>query len=140
MSRGTPADVNAALRLAMLTFAEDKAKYEARVRSAVHVPVRPWQFDALFSFDLNTGGIFSARLTQLLNSGAPPSTVADAFFGWLQPPEIKSRRQQEAHLFETGDYRSDDPGVLIPVYTVGPTNHPQLLKQVSYSELIKLVS
>ena len=122
------------LQRAISVFERDLETYERRVNQAVKVPITQSQFDALVSFDLNTGGVFKARLTKLLNSGASTKDVGAAFFGWLRPPSIKGRRTDEKHLFETGDYRSDDPGISIQIYTV-ENAHPKPLKTMTFDEL-----
>lgn len=87
-------------------FTADLAKYEDRVNQAVDVPVKQHEFDALVSFDFNTGGIFRARLTDHLNAGSRIA-AANAFMGWLKPPEIRGRRKAEMELFRTGDYSAN---------------------------------
>lgn len=42
-------------------------KYEQRVNKAVKVPLAQHEFDALVSFDYNTGAIFKASLTKKPN-------------------------------------------------------------------------
>lgn len=85
-------------------FRKDIVKYENDVNAAVKVPITQAQFDALVSFHYNTGGIYRARLTELLNSSASIDAVADAFMGWSKPPEIIPRRKSEADQFRTGEY------------------------------------
>lgn len=78
LRRGMPSDLDAAVRLAVRTFAEDLPKYEARVNAAVRVPLAQHEFDALVSFDYNCGGIYSAQLTKALNAGdaqGPPQAL-----------------------------------------------------------------
>ena len=94
------------IRLAMETFAKDILDCEARVNRAVKVPIEQHEFDALVSFDFNTGGIFRARLTGLLNEGDRQG-AADAFMGWLKPKEIEGRRKAEQALFRDGTYTND---------------------------------
>ena len=84
LPRGMPADLDAALDRAVAVFREDVAKYEARVNAAIKVPLAQHQFDALVSFDLNTGGIYRANLTKAINAGDPDASRH--FFGWLRPP------------------------------------------------------
>jgi len=100
------------MRVAIATFATDIAKYENRVNSAITVPIAQHEFDALVSFDVNTGGIFKAKLTAAIN--AYEAHAARHFLGWLKPPEIRGRREAEMALFKTGDYNLDEG--LIPVY------------------------
>lgn len=100
-------------------FARDIAKFERRVNDAVKVPLAQHEFDALVSFDFNTGGIHRAKLTASLNAG-DRAAAAQGFMGWLRPPEIRSRREAERDLFLTGVYpkgsipiwRADDKGRL----------------------------
>jgi lysozyme len=90
MPKGMPRNVDAAVDDALRLFKEDLAKYERRVRSAVRVPLSQHQFDALVSFDFNTGGIHRALLTKAINAG--DQDAARHFMGWLKPPEIRKRR------------------------------------------------
>jgi lysozyme len=109
----TKLQVDHELRAALQLFDVDLDKYEARVNEAVKVPLKPHQFDALVSFDFNTGGIFKAALTRSLNAGNYDE-AADRFMGWLKPKEIIGRRRAEMNLFRSGNY--DANGTLIPVY------------------------
>lgn len=86
-------------------FRRDLAKFEGRVRQAVRVPVRQHEFDALVSFDFNTGGINRAQITARLNAGDRPGATA-AFDNWHRPPEIIGRRDLEKKLFATAAYSS----------------------------------
>lgn len=87
-------------------FEKDIAKYEKRVNDAVKVPLQQHEFDALVSFDYNTGGIYKAKLTKLLNAGDRKGATA-GFMGWLKPPEIKGRRTKEMNLFSSGVYTAN---------------------------------
>lgn len=84
-------------------FRRDVARFEARVNDAVTVPLAQHEFDALVSFDFNTGGIYRAKLTKHLNRG-DCKAAADAFMGWKRPAEIIPRRQKEQALFRDGTY------------------------------------
>ena len=86
-------------------FAADLATFEKRVNKAVKVPVAQHEFDALTSFDFNTGGIDSATLVRHLNSG-DRAKAATAFMNWSKPPEIIDRRTKEMELFRSGHYSS----------------------------------
>lgn len=86
-------------------FRRDLAKFEGRVRQAVKVDVRQHEFDALVSFDFNTGGIHRAKITERLNAGDRPGATA-AFDNWHRPPEIIGRRDREKALFATAAYSS----------------------------------
>jgi lysozyme len=92
-------------------FAADLKSYEARVNDAIKVPLKQHQFDALVSFDFNTGGIYKAKLTQAINRG---DFSGDGFMGWVRPKEIIKRRMAEQALFRTGDYSAN--GDKIPLY------------------------
>lgn len=94
-------------------FAEDIKRYEYRVRRAVKVPVTQTQFDALVSFDFNTGGIHRAKLTKKLNEGDIAGAAA-AFDGWRRPPEIVPRRNAEKALFRDGTYSHNGMATAYP--------------------------
>lgn len=96
---------------ALAVFDEDLGKYEARVRRAITVPLEPHEFDALVSFDLNTGGILRAKLTAAINAYEP--NASRHFFGWLRPPELRKRREAEEALFRTGDYDANGDRIAV---------------------------
>lgn len=121
--------VDNAIRL----FGVDVEKYAARVRKAIKVPLKQHQFDALVSFDFNTGGIFKAQLTKQINSG---DFSGAGFMGWLRPPEIRKRREAEMRLFQTGDY--DHNGTTIPVWgTNGRGKLTGVVKKMDGREVLK---
>ncbi|MFG6573226.1 lysozyme [Sulfitobacter sp. 1A13353] len=135
MPRGMPVDVDAAVLDALALFDVDLDKYEARVNRAVKVPLKQHQFDALVSFDFNTGGIFAAKLTQALNRG---DMSGNGFMGWLKPKEIIKRRKAEQALFRTGDY--DANGDSIPIWRVDEHGRLRgILKTISGAELQRLM-
>lgn len=99
-------------------FAKDMAKFEARVNDAVKVPITQHEYDALVSFDFNTGGIYKAKLTQLLNKGDHIG-AAQGFMGWVKPPELRGRRLKEQTLFAKGIYSAGGKANLIPADSNG---------------------
>jgi lysozyme len=111
MRRGMPDNVDDAIIGALEQFDRDLNTYERRVNVAIKAPLKQHQFDALVSFDFNTGGIFKARLTQRINAGDPDA--ADSFMGWLKPPEIRGRRVDEMRLFQTGDYAANGDAIKV---------------------------
>jgi len=119
MPRGMPDLMDEAIIGALRQFDRDLDNYERRVNRAIKVPIAQHQFDALTSFDFNTGGIFKARLTQRINAGDPDAS--DSFMGWLKPPEIRGRRSDEMHLFQTGDYSAN--GDRIKIWRVDTKGH-----------------
>lgn len=132
MPKGMPRYVETAVDHALALFAEDLAKYEKRVRSAVKVRLSQHQFDALVSFDFNTGGIYRAKLTAALN--AQEDDAARHFFGWTRPPEIRSRRTDEHRLFTTGIY----PDKPVPVWKVDAKGKLRgMHSKVTPSELLR---
>lgn len=134
MAKGMPADLDAALRQALALFDKDLDRYEARVNKAVTVPLKQHEFDALVSFDFNTGGIHRAKLTAAINRGDP--NAYRHFMGWLRPPEIRGRRTAEMNLFRTGIY-SNKP---VPVWRVNDAGKLRgILKSVSPSDLMRLM-
>lgn len=112
MARAMPQNVDAAILAALRQFKADLPRYEARVNDAIKVPLKQHEFDALVSFDFNTGGIYKALLTKAINAG--DQDAARHFMGWLRPPEIKGRRTAEMNLFRTGNY--DGNGDSIPIW------------------------
>lgn len=133
LSRGMPANLDAAIDHAIEVFRKDIASYEARVNAAIKVPLAQHQFDALGSFDLNTGGIYRAILTRQINAGDPKAS--EHFFGWLRPPEIRKRRTAEKRLFDTGDY--DHNGDEIAIWRVDERGKLRgVLKTIAGAELL----
>lgn len=86
-------------------LALDKRKFEARVLRAVHpVKLTQAQFDALVSFDFNTGGIFRSSIPARLKNGRE-SDVPAVLKRWSRArgkvlPGLVRRREAEAALFE----------------------------------------
>jgi len=128
MARGMRGLMDEAIIGALRQFDRDLDNYEGRVNCAIKVPIAQHQFDALVSFDFNTGGIFKARLTQRINAGDP--NAADSFMGWLKPPEIRGRRVDEMRLFQTGDYRAN--GDRIKIWRVDANGHLRGLSRVMH--------
>ncbi|MCP3656867.1 MAG: lysozyme, partial [Herbaspirillum sp.] len=99
---------------------------------AIKVPLEQHEFDALVSFDFNTGGIHRAKLTKAINAGDKSGA---GFMGWLKPPEIRKRRTAEMKLFQGGDY--DANGNTVPIWgTDGALNLTGIVGQVSGPSLI----
>ncbi|WP_306127944.1 lysozyme [Roseovarius sp. MMSF_3350] len=134
MQRDMPKDLDGAIDFALEVFRVDVGTYEDRVNGAIRVPLKQHEFDALVSFDFNTGGIYKAKLTRAINAGE-----ADAyrhFMGWLKPPEIRKRRTAEMNLFRTGNY--DANGDDIPVWqTNGMGRLSGILKTVDGAYVLK---
>lgn len=123
------------LHAALIQFKLDLKSYAARVDDAVKVPLKQHQFDALCSFDFNTGGIYKAKLTQAINRG---DFSGDGFMGWLKPREIIGRRTAEQALFRTGDYSAN--GDLIPVYDVLPNGKTKFRERMDGKRLLDLMA
>lgn len=98
------------LRRIFQRFDSDLDLYEKRVNDAIEVPLEQHEYDALVSFDFNTGGIHRAKLTKAINRG---DKSGKGFMGWLRPPEIIGRRKKEMALFQTGHY---DVRAMTPIY------------------------
>ena len=125
-------ELTAAVDRAIMLFKDDLEKYEARVNEAIKVPLTQHEFDALVSFDFNTGGIYRAKLTKAINAGDKSGA---GFMGWLKPPEIRKRRTAEMNLFKTGDY--DANGNTVPIWgTNGALKLTGIVGQVSGPSLI----
>jgi lysozyme len=119
MPRGNPENLDAVLPEVFAVFRRDLARFEKRVNDAVRVPMAQHEFDALVSFDFNTGGVHRAQLTKHLNNG-DRAGAARGFMGWLRPPEIRDRREGEMRLFRDGTY----PTGLVSVFGVTDGNRP----------------
>lgn len=81
----------------------DISKYEAGVNKAVTVPLKQHEFDALVSFNYNTGAIGRASFVKKLNAGDRAGALK-GIMDWRKPPEILKRRTAERDLFKTGVY------------------------------------
>jgi lysozyme len=135
MPKGMPADIDAAIRDAFRLFGPTLERYEAAVRAAVKVPLQQHEFDALVSFHYNTGGIGRAAITRHLNAG-DRAKAADAFMGWVRPPEIRGRREAEQRLFRDGVY----PTGSIPVYDVTAANKPgRVIRRILPADALALM-
>lgn len=106
---------------AVATFKRDISKYEKRVNDAVTETVSQTEFDALVSFDFNTGGIYKAFLTGSLNAGNHIA-AGQQFMGWVKPPEIIERRKKEQKLFMEGVYSNDGKISVYPADKRGRVN------------------
>lgn len=107
-------------------FRRDLATFEHRVNQHVTVPLQQHEFDALVSFDFNTGGVHRAALTRRLNAG-DRAGAARAFMNWLKPKSLKARRTKEMVLFRDGTYSSD--GTVL-VYSASPDGRRLTNKRV----------
>lgn len=87
-------------------FRRDLKKFEDRVNRAVEIALAQHEFDALVSFDFNTGGVHRASLVKKLNAGDRAGAAA-GFMNWRKPKEIIPRRKKEQALFRDGAYSSD---------------------------------
>ena len=100
------------------TFKNDLAAVEANVNKLVKVPLAQHEFDALCSFDFNTGGLWRSSLLRSLNAG-DHALAAEQFMGWSRPPEIIGRRKKEMVLFRDGTYSSGGKVNVFPVNAAG---------------------
>lgn len=89
-------------------LAYDLQQFEARVNTFVTVPLSQTQFDALVSFDFNTGGLRSSTLLRKLNRGDYDG-AAEQFLLWdkvtkngkkVRVAGLTRRRKSEKRLFE----------------------------------------
>ncbi|OWU77592.1 lysozyme [Marinibacterium profundimaris] len=140
MPRGMPQDIDGAVLRALSLFDKDLDGYEARVsRVFAGVKLKPHQFDALVSWDFNTGGVTwkhpsTGKPCQLVQEILRGDMSGDGFMGWLRPPEIRRRREAEQALFRTGKYEAN--GGRIPIWKVDESGQRRgILKTVSGAEL-----
>ena len=136
LPRGMPSNLDEAILEYLRLFDQDLDKYEARVNKAITAPLKQHQFDALVSFDFNTGGILRAKLTQAINRG---DMSGSGFMGWLKPPAIIGRRTAEQRLFQTGNY--DANGDAIAIWRVDEAGRLRgVHKTVSGAELREMMA
>ena len=84
-------------------FTKDLRRFEERVNRALKVDVTQAQFDALVSFDYNTGGVLVADLMKSLNAGRVDDAGRE-IMNWRKPRSIIKRRKAEQQLFVTNKY------------------------------------
>lgn len=91
-------------------YATDMAKFENGVRTAVKVPVKQHQFDALVSFHFNTGALRTGSVDDKLNRGDVEGALAVwgqyVNAGGKRMAGLVTRRREEISLFRTGVYPS----------------------------------
>ena len=82
-------------------LAHDVGSVEACINSCVKVPLKQYQFDALVSlgYNIGVGGLAHSAVVHYINDGRM-DLAAKAFMDWVHPPELKGRRESEAHQFE----------------------------------------
>jgi lysozyme len=92
---------------ALAILARDLGRFEARVNRLVKVPLTQHQFDALVSFDFNTGAIHSSTLLRKLNAGRHQDVPAELMrwtrAGGKELPGLVRRRREEAGLWRSLD-------------------------------------
>ena len=92
-----------------LILGSDLASVEADINKHVSVGLSQNEFDALGSFDFNTGALDRSGLLVLINAGiTDPARITSAFEAWryahvhgVMVPILLGRRQREAKLFLT---------------------------------------
>lgn len=92
----------------------DLRKVEANVDRLVKVKINQNQFDALVSFEFNTGGLSQSSVLRKLNSGDYDG-AADALLLWTKAngqtlPGLLRRRQAERTLFQRPYVAPSQPG------------------------------
>ena len=95
-------------------LSSDLAAVEADINHHVTVGLTQNQFDALISFDGNTGALDRSGLLVLVNNGiTDPARITAAFEAWrfahvhgVMVPILLGRRQREAKLFLTKETTS----------------------------------
>jgi lysozyme len=88
----------------------DLASVESDVNHHITIPLNQNQFDALVSFDFNTGALDRSGILALINQGhaSNAAAITAAFEAWrwahvggVMQPILLGRRQREAKLFLT---------------------------------------
>lgn len=93
----------------LIQYKQDLRKYERRVRRAIKVPLKQHQFDALVSFDFNTGGILTSTLTKRINNKENSWKISKEFLRWNKSggkinKGLVVRRMKEVSLYLKGNY------------------------------------
>lgn len=118
------------LQQAISLFKKTIIKYSDAVDKAIQVPITQPQFDALVSFQYNTGAINKATLTKLINAKATTNLVMDSLMQWTKGTVngklvniqgLVNRRNAEKKLYTTGEYANDGTA---PVFPVNSKNKP----------------
>jgi lysozyme len=111
----------------------DLSRFEARVNRLVKVPLTQGQFDALVSFDFNTGALHSSSLLKKLNAGehsrVPAQLMRWTKGGGRELPGLVRRRRDEAEL-----WRSLDPGATGGVADIAEIDEPKPPKTMAESK------
>ena len=99
-------------------FRQDVASFEDRVVKAIKVPLSQHEFDALVSFDYNTGQIGGGTVDDKINRGDKQAAIATlkqyVKSGGHALDGLRDRRAREAAMFTDGEYFPR----AIPVYDV----------------------
>jgi lysozyme len=111
----------------------DLSRFEDRVNKLVKVPLTQGQFDALVSFDFNTGALHSSSLLKKLNAGNHAAVPAQ-FMRWTKGggrelPGLVRRRRDEAEL-----WRSLDPGATGGRADIAEIDEPKAPKPIRQSK------
>jgi lysozyme len=111
----------------------DLAMFEARVNRLVKVPLTQSQFDALVSFDFNTGKLHSSTLLKRLNAGkyaeVPRHLMRWTRGGGKELAGLVRRRRDEAEL-----WRALDPGATGGVADIAEIDEPKAPKPIRQSK------
>lgn len=111
----------------------DVSRFEERVNRLVKVPLTQSQFDALVSFDFNTGKLHSSTLLKRLNAGkydeVPAQMMRWTKGGGKELKGLVNRRRDEAAL-----WRSIDPGATGGRADVGEVDAPKPPKSIAESK------
>lgn len=96
------------LAAALATFERNLGKYGVRVERAVRAQLAQHAFDALVSFDFNTGSIASGTVDDRLNAGDVAGALAVVGrytrAGGKVLRGLETRRREEIELYRTGRY------------------------------------
>ena len=112
--------VEAELLRILAQFDKDLGIYERRVNKYITAPLKQHQFDALVSFDFNTGGIWhkskvtgTMRQSNIVTQINMGDMSGKGFMGWVKPPEVVKRRRAEQALFRSGNYDANGNSITL---------------------------
>jgi len=141
MPRGMPDDLDAAIVRAFDLFKYRIGVFERGVERAVTVPLAQHEFDALVSFNYNTGAIARASGTTALNAGNRADAVRRYRLynkaGGKVNRGLVRRREEEADMFLRAKY----PSAPIPIYSVSASGKlGGVIRSMSKPEALRLLT
>lgn len=122
-------------------FQDGLKKYEAVVNKALKVEVLQHQFDALVSitYNIGVGGMAGSTFMKKVNSKADPESIVASMKQWNKDNGkvvrgLINRRNAEAELFLTGNYKNNGTVGLIEVDPIN--HHPRYKGSIDIEQIV----